>query len=469
MTKSEHAIRSAEPVLPDFEPIKIFEIEISQPIQHVTADRSTVASTYRKGLALVRLHSVPLGVIKIHFEERGVGPEALAALIWDHLGDAINAHLRQDGLPEVTALGPDGLPVSGDTACVSGRRQVLRNAPFVSIVIATRNRARMLAPTLDSLLALDYPNFEILVLDNAPSNSETADLIAQRYGLSGRIRYVREDRPGLGVAHNRALKELVAPIVAFTDDDVVVDAHWLTALVRGFEAGPRVGCVTGLVLPAEVETPAQVLFEQFVGFGKGFAQRIFDLNENRDKSRLYPYSAGWFGTGASMAFKTAVLRELGGFAPDLGTGTQALGGDDLDGFFRVIAGGYQLVYQPSSIAWHYHRRDYAALRKQAYGYGAGLTAFLVKTIKDRPMRFFDIALKTPLGLYYMLRARGPKIIQRSPSFPKELLAIERRGMLYGPIAYLKSYRNHRRLVRAATPHVPASRSEVEPAAGKLKG
>ena len=469
MTNPELSANGPEPLLPEFTPIKILQVEISQPIPTITADSASAGGRYRTGLALVRLHSQPVGVIEIRFEEQGVSPEAFAAQIWGHLGTAINAHLRQDGLPEVNALEPGGLSTQSTPPCVSGREQVLQNAPFVSIVIATRNRARMLAPTLDSLLELDYPNFEILVLDNAPSTTETAELISGKYGHADRIRYVREDRPGLGVAHNRALKEISAPIVAFTDDDVVVDAHWLTELVRAFDAGPRVGCVTGLVLPAEVETPAQLLFEQFVGFGKGFAQRIFDLDENRDKSGLYPYSAGWFGTGASMAFRTTVLRELGGFAPDLGTGTQALGGDDLDGFFRVIAGGYQLVYQPTSIAWHYHRRDYAALRKQAYGYGAGLTAFLVKTIKDKPVRFFEIALKTPLGVYYMLKARGPKIIQRSPSFPNELLAIERKGMLYGPIAYLKSYRNHRQLTKGSTPHATSTLNDIKTASGKLEG
>ena len=469
MTNPKISANGSEPILPDFEPIKILQIELSQPVPSVAADRSTAGLPYATGLVLVRLHSQPIGVIRIHFGEQGLDPDTFATLIWNDLAGEINTHLRQDGLAEVSALDPHGLPSTGAPPCVADRQRVMQDAPFVSVVVATRNRASMLPPTLDSLLELDYPNFEILVLDNAPSTTETADLISQRYGRSERLRYVREDRPGLGVAHNRALNEITAPIVAFTDDDVVVDAQWLTELVRGFDAGPRVGCVTGLVLPAEVETPAQVLFEQFVGFGKGFSQRIFDLEENRDKSKLYPYSAGWFGTGASMAFRTTVLRDLGGFAPDLGTGTQALGGDDLDGFFRVIAGGYQLVYQPGSIAWHFHRRDYASLRKQAYGYGAGLTAFLVKTIKDKPVRLFEIALKTPLGAYYMLRARGPKIIQRSPSFPRELLTIERRGMLYGPFAYFKSYRNHRRLTKAAARYVSPPLNDIETASGKLEG
>ena len=452
----------------EYSPHKILQVEISEPLPFVDPVSNETGERYLKGLALVRLHTQPIAIAHVALGEHGLQPSDYAEQIWKCMGSQINDHLRKDGLSEITRLTADGIPGPDDPRCSAGRAKVLQDGPFVSVVVATRDRARQISPALDSLLALEYPDYEILVVDNAPSTGETADLIAAKYASTGRVRYVREDRPGLAVAHNRALKEISAPLVAFTDDDVLVDKYWLAELVRGFDAAPNVACVTGIVLPAEIETPAQWLVEQYVGLSKGFTSRLFDLDENRDASALYPYSAGWFGTGASMVFKTAALRRMGGFANDLGTGTPALGGDDLDSFFRTIVSGHQLVYQPSAILWHFHRREYAGLRKMAFGYGAGLTAFLAKSIKDKPTRFFDVAVRAPVGVYYMFQARSPKVIQRTASFPTELLVQERRGMLYGPIAYLRSYLHDARLRRQARQPIDKlpHRAEAEAASSK---
>jgi len=118
-------------------------------------------------------------------------------------------------------------------------------------------------------------------------------------------------------------------IVAFTDDDTIPDRHWLTEIVRGFWAAPRVGCVTGPILPSELATPAQLWIEQFGGYSRGFKRRVYDLGVNRPPDSLFPYAAGRFGSGANMAFRRSLLLDLGGFDPALGGGTPALGGEDL--------------------------------------------------------------------------------------------------------------------------------------------
>ncbi len=117
---------------------------------------------------------------------------------------------------------------------------------------------------------------------------------------------------------------------------------------------------------------------------------MFDRETDRGDP-LYPYTAGTFGSGANMAFDTAVLRVLGGFDPATGAGTVARGGDDLSAFFEVISAGYRLVYNPAAFVMHAHHADYAALKHQAYGYGVGLTAFLTKTVIDRPGRLLELA------------------------------------------------------------------------------
>jgi GT2 family glycosyltransferase len=308
----------------------------------------------------------------------------------------------------------------------------------VSVVVATHDRPASLAACLRSLLSLDYPNYEIIVVDNAPRSGATADVVRHTYGDVAQVRYVREDRRGLACAHNRGLRDLHGDIVAFTDDDVIADRHWLTELVRGFSVAENVACVTGMIFPLELETPAQVWIEQYGGFSKGCTRRVFDLTENRPKNPLYPYTIGVCGSGANMAFRTSALRAMGKFDPALGAGSIARGADDLAAFFGVITAGYTLVYEPAAIVHHRHHRNYDDLRKQMYGYGIGLTAYLTKLLVDKPDRFLDVAVRIPHGLVYVLSPRSPKNMKKCVDYPRELTTLERKGMLYGPFAYLRS-------------------------------
>jgi GT2 family glycosyltransferase len=241
--------------------------------------------------------------------------------------------------------------------------------------------------------------------------------------------------------------DVKAPLVAVTDDDVVVDRHWLAELVTGFSVAENVACVTGMIFPTELETPAQVWIEQYGGFSKGFTRRVFDLAKHRPQSPLFPYAAGAFGSGANMAFRTSVLRALGGFDPVLGAGNVARGGDDLAAFFQVITAGYTLVYEPAAIVHHRHHRAYDDLRQQMYGYGVGLTAYLTKALVDKPGLLLDVAVRIPHGLVYALSSRSPKNMRKLVDYPRELTTIERKGMLYGPCAYLRGRWQTRKMTK----------------------
>lgn len=99
-----------------------------------------------------------------------------------------------------------------------------------------------------------------------------------------------------------------------------------------------------------------------------------------------------------MAFRTAVLRSVGGFDPATGAGTAARGGDDLYGFVRVLAQGHRLRYTPSALVWHHHRETWRDLETQAYGYGAGLTAYLTAVLVNRPALLPAFLARLPRGL-----------------------------------------------------------------------
>ena len=316
----------------------------------------------------------------------------------------------------------------------AGLRAFRTHPPRASVIVATRERSASLSRCLDSLLVLDYPHYEVVVVDNAPATDATERLVAARYARD--VRYVVERRPGLAAAHNRGIATARGEIVAFTDDDVVADRRWLLELGTAFEWAADIGCVTGMICAAELETPAQVWSEARWGFGKGSTPRVFRMSDRRRLGSMFPFAAGRFGSGANMAFRTGVLRELGGFDPALGTGTPSRGGDDLAAFFGVVAAGYALAYAPGAIVRHWHRRDYASLRRQAYGYGAGLTAYLTKTVADDPRRLVGLAAGAPAGLVYLLSPHSAKNARTPQDYPGELRWWELLGMLGGPASYL---------------------------------
>ncbi len=320
--------------------------------------------------------------------------------------------------------------------------------PYASVVVATRERAGQLARALDSLLAQDHPRFEVVVVDNAPVTGGTRELVERKY--AERVRYVCEPVPGLAVAHNRGLALARGEVVAFTDDDVVADPRWLGELTAPFAADPRLGCATGLILPARLRTPAQVLLESHGGFAKGFTPTTYDPGDPPRDEPLFPFTAGRFGSGANMAFRTDVLRAVGGFDPATGAGTAARGGDDLYGFVRVLAQGHRLRYTPYALVWHHHRETWSDLETQAYGYGAGLTAYLTAILVNRPALLPAFLARLPRGL---ARARALTEARdtdgggapgthdtRTHPWPRRLSRLQRRGMLYGPLGYLRARR-----------------------------
>ncbi len=436
-----HEVDISRPAVEDFEPAAMLDVEISRPLPDTPTMRAETGRIYRRALALVRLHTHPLGVIEMPMWEHGIRPYQLALNIWEALGPQINTHLMEDGLDPIHELDANGLALDGTPSCLVAREAFLANAPFVSVVIPTHNRPQQVVALVHSILASDYPldRYEIIVVDNAPSTGDTSDLIAQTFGRFAQVRYAREDRPGSSNARNRGLALARGEIVVFADDDELVDSHWLAEMARGFDAGKDVACVTGLVVSMEAETLAQGWFEQFGGYCKeGVSRRMFNLANHRAKNPLYPYNVGSFGAGGSMAFRRSILLGMGGFDLALGPATPTMGGEDVDAMLRVILNGHTLLYQPTAIVRHPPHRRYAQLRKQIKGYGVGLAACLFKTLTTRPERLPEFIGKLPLGLFYAFSSRSPRHAMKRSNYPLELTWLEITGLLYGPLAYLLS-------------------------------
>ena len=411
-------------------PVTVAEIELSSPatVKYVSiADAEYDGDGVRQAVVLVRLDGRPLATIVTDAPAGRIDTESCAAQAWAALTAADGPAGPAE--PRVTEISP---PVV--------------SAPPISVVIATRERTQSLARCLSSLARLGYPDYEVIVVDNAPVTDDTAQLVQQR--AEPNVRYVREDHRGLAAAHNRGLAEAEGAIVAFTDDDVIVDQRWLQEIAGAFGAADNVACVTGLIMAAELQTPAQVMLETHGNFSKGFGQRVMDLGANRPADPLFPFTAGKLGSGANMSFDRDKLRAVGGFDPAIGTGTVARGGDDLAAFFTVIASGFRLVYQPTALVWHYHRRDFDSLASQAYGYGVGLGAYLTSSLCRHPASIGRALRRAPGGLVYAFSSSSPRnAVAAHDDWPRELTRLERKGLMLGPIAYGRSRWNSRHVPR----------------------
>jgi GT2 family glycosyltransferase len=340
-------------------------------------------------VGLVRLRGRPAGIFRL----RATGRVSARTLE--------RAVAEQVGVPEEIPRPPAARPVS--------------------IAVCTRDRPDELALCLESLRAHAASGHDVLVVDNAPSDDRARSLAA-----AFPVRYVREPRPGLDCARNRALSEARHELVAFTDDDCVADAGWIDALVAPY-ADPGATAVTGLVMPLELRTPAQESFEAYCASRRRFAPMVFR------RGTTPPSAAGAAGLGANMSVRRRRMLELGGFDERFDGGRPTLSGGDTDAFARILAAGGTIVYRPDALVWHRHRADLEAVRKVVFGYGVGVFAFLTKRlVEDRDLGVISTAPRWLLGppvkaAWNALRGR--------PATPAHLVWAELQGALSGPSRY----------------------------------
>lgn len=313
--------------------------------------------------------------------------------------------------------------------------------PPISVVICTRDRPHSLARCLDAVAQLDYPELEVVLVDNAPSS----DAI-RRLAASHAVRYVEEPIPGLDWARNRGMTTASHDIIAFTDDDVRVDRQWLRGLARAF-ADDSIGLVTGFVAPGSLDTEAEQMFELlYGGMGKGFAPRTLNPAA-AEPWRLI--ATQHLGVGANMAVRRAALAQVGGFDTALDVGTPSHGGGDLDLFNRVLHAGWSAHYEPSAIVWHFHRTTSKGLRRQMYDNGRAYGTYLLVRLRDGKVPRRSVAAHAVRWLAWLL-GRIPRRFMRRERLPLPFVIAELWGAMHSPYAYLRTYARDRGIRRAST-------------------
>jgi glycosyltransferase involved in cell wall biosynthesis len=373
---------------------------------------------YDRYRALVRSQKQPVGWINFQTNKTGsISPRQIQQKIKVQMGYSVvpPALVHAFALPEKNVIPEEG----------------------ISIVVCTRNRTAQLSTCLNTLLALDYSNYEIIIVDNAPSDNATHDITAALP-----VRYVREDRPGLDWARNRGIKEARYDIIAFTDDDVRVDPYWLQSIAKTFFNKEVMGA-SGYVAPAELETKPQQVFElQYGGMGHGFKRRVLSKKTLSTKQLLW---ASNFGIGANMAFRKEVFQKIGDFDTALDVGTPSHGGGDVEMFHRLVRKGHLFVYEPSMLIWHYHRRDEKALRKQIFDNGRSFGCYLIDCFLKKTINRVSIVKFFVVDWLWKWNLKN--LLGRRTKIPRELSAMELYGMLTSPFAYWKTKAHNRKISR----------------------
>ncbi|MCB0083321.1 MAG: glycosyltransferase [Caldilineaceae bacterium] len=437
-----------QPRIPRYQPIKVVDIEVTQPIETIR-DLEHYASV--KGL--VRLHGAPLGYVQLGVVNGCCPAVDMSRCILEQYGWPIARHLISNRLMQPLPAAKLSLPelLHAEHAPYAGP------TPLVTVAVCTRDRTEDLALCLDALAQLRYAALEILIVDNAPSNDATESLIRTRYP---QVRYCREPRPGLSWARNRAILEASGEIIAFTDDDVVVDPNWVAALSQTFVENPDVMAVTGLVVPYELETEPQILFEVHGGFGRGFERQRYQIEGKWQRQTAHYHGAGKFGTGANMAFRRRLFDLIGYFDPALGVGTVTNGGEDLEMFFRLLHQGYPLIYEPLAFVRHRHRRTYEELRRQLANNALGVTSFHVRGALHYPEERKKFLWLQWWWLIHWHFKRLAQSLTRPHRFPRDLIWAELDGYLRGLTRYSTARRKAAAIIERFGPLHPTTSATV---------
>jgi len=407
-----------------FRPVRLVDLELTAPLPRLDAldDYGTVR-------ALVRLHGVPLGCVTVPIRGGRVPVRVLEDAIASRLAGPALDHLLHDHLRSAgTWRGAIGDLLASPCPPWDGPM------PLITVAVCTRGRPALLARCLEALGRLDYPALDLLVVDNAPTDSATEDVVKAHAS----VRYACEPRPGLDRARNRAIVEARGELLAYTDDDAVPDPGWARALAAAFASAADVMAVTGSVVPLVLDTEAQELFERAGGFGMGFAPRVYRAGGRLAIARYG--EAGQLGTGANMAFRCSVFDVVGAFDPALDVGTVTNGGGDIEMLFRVVHAGWALAYTPAALVRHDHRRDRESLRQQLRNNGIGFSAYVVRSILAHPGERLAFAR---VWLRWLLRwpvARFARSFLRPGPVPRDLLAAELVGAFVGLLRYQRARR-----------------------------
>ncbi len=238
--------------------------------------------------------------------------------------------------------------------------------PPVTVVISTRGRGDCVAGAIESVLANDYPHFRLLVVDQ--NDDDATENAIRRFRSDCRFRYLRGAKKGLGAGHNTAISHATTELIAITDDDCVVPASWLRAMVDAFLVDRRIALVFGNVYPSRYNTTAGYIPE----FVRHDAYLMTGVGDNLFRG---------MGIGACMGIRRSAWVTVRGFDTMLGPGAPLGSLEDRDIAIRLLLAGYGVYCTPRFNVVHHGFRANGALRHLAYQDWRGFGSVYAKHLK----------------------------------------------------------------------------------------
>lgn len=232
----------------------------------------------------------------------------------------------------------------------------LSDPPRISVVICTFNGAAILPDCLAACLAIDYPDFEVLVVDDG-SDDHTREVVEG----TPEVRYISQAHAGLALARNWGAEHATGELIAYTDDDCQPDRDWLFWIARAFR-DPAVGAAGGPNIPPEPSG----LQEAVVAVAPGAPAHV--LLEDLRAEHL---------PGCNLVVRREAFESVGGFRRQFETA-----GDDVDFCWRLLDADWELAFVPAAFVWHRRRSSFLCYLKQQAGYGRA-EALLYEAHPDR--------------------------------------------------------------------------------------
>lgn len=228
----------------------------------------------------------------------------------------------------------------------------------LTVVVCTRNRHESIPQTVNSILRNDYPNFELIVVDQSDDDSTAKTL--EQFSEDRRIRYLRSPTKGVSVARNIGISNAKSELIAITDDDCQAHNNWAKEIVAALEQDKRIGVVFGNVLPSPYDRTSGFITSYFI-------DSPFLAHGLYEKHRVE-------GIGACMGLRRSVWQALGGFDNMLGAGAPLKSAGETDLTIRALLSGYYVYETPEISVIHYGFRDWEKgrilIRNYMYGFGA---------------------------------------------------------------------------------------------------
>ena len=241
----------------------------------------------------------------------------------------------------------------------------MTHPPKVSVVVPAYNAETTIGPLLDSLLRVDYPDFEVIVINDG-SRDGTHDVVV-RYP----VRLVNQWNKGASAARDAGLRLASGEIVAYVDSDVTVTPDWLRNLVKPF-ADPSIAATTGHMIVMKNETCASWM-------------RSLDIERRYSRRKTFTRVAH----GPNCAFRRSILLEVGGFDPAW------YHAEDTEVSYRIWQKGYRIRYVPEAIVYHVADENWRTFLRKRYRDSKAFTRMLARYTRSAMLEddFVSLGMK----------------------------------------------------------------------------